>query len=262
MVVGGEDRTPASDARVGWVALAYGAALAAFIILPALFPSVYGPYRLLRWGDIVDLFTPLVVLPLAWWLFRVAAGERPRGWETALFVAFAGLWASGQGMHLAANAIGHSVEILQPFVDSATGIFKIALRDVATLTHDLDEVVSHYIWHIGVLGLAAMTMLRALRGRGRFQLGWRSWGALGIGAGLYGFTFFVAIVEAATTPMTVPGALVLLVGGGTIARGQPAARPVLTFFLVAFSLALVLCFAWAAMNGWQLKEFSQVGIIR
>jgi hypothetical protein len=247
-LVGGEDRTWASDARVGWVALAYGAAVAAFIMLPALAPSVYGPYRLLRWGDVIDLFTPLVVLPVAWWFFRVAAPDRPRGWETFLFVAFAALWASGQGMHLAANAIGHLVE------EGPTDLYR--------LTHDLDEVVSHYIWHIGVLGLAAMTMLRSLRGTGRFQLEWPSWGALGIGAGLYGFTFFVAIVEAATTPMTVPGALVLLVGGGAIARGQPAARPVLTFFLVAFSLALVLCFAWAAMNGWQLTEFSKAGLIK
>lgn len=247
---------------MGWAALTYGAALTAFIILPALFPSVYGPYRFLRWGDIIDLFTPLVVLPLAWWLFRVAAHERPHGWETVLFVAFAGLWASGQGMHLAANAIGHSVDVLASFRDYASGIFGMALNDVETLTHDLDEVVSHYIWHIGVLGLAAITMLRALRATGRFGIERWSWGVLGIGAGLYGFTFFISIIEAATTPMTVPGALVLFVGGVGVARTRIGSRPVLAFFLVAFALALILCFAWAAMNGWRLPEFSEVGLIK
>jgi hypothetical protein len=244
----GVGRTGASDARVGTVALAYGAVLAAFIILPALAPSVYPPYPLLRWGDVIDLFTPLVVLPLAWCVFRVAASDPPRGWETVLFVAFAALWASGQGMHLAGNAIGHLVE------EGPTDLYR--------LTHDLDEVVSHYIWHIGLIGLAGLTMLRALRGTHRFELSRWSWGALGVGAALYGFTFFVATVEAATTPMSVPAALLLLVGGGAIGRSRLASRPVLTFFLAAFVLALVLCFAWAAMNGWQLVEFSKAGLIK
>jgi hypothetical protein len=246
--VGGEDRTPASDARVGWAALTYGAALAAFIILPAMAPATYAPYPVLRWGDVIDLFTPLVVLPLAWWLFRVAAPDRPRGWETLLFVAFAGLWASGQGMHLAANAIGHLVEEGQ--------------TDLYRLTHDLDEVVSHYIWHIGVVGLAVVTILRALRGAGSAPLRRSSWIAVGVGGLIYGFTYFVSIVEAGTTPLTVPAALVLLVGGGALGGRRAASRPILAFFLLAFGLALLLCLVWAAMNGWQLKEFSEAGLIK
>jgi len=229
-------------------ALAFAVVLAIFILGPPFLPGTFGPYPQLRWGDVLDLATPIVVLPAAWLLFTDAGAERPSRIEALLFVALAAVWAEGQGMHLAANAIGH-------LVGDGTG-------DLQTLTHDLDEVLSHVIWHAALIGLSALIVWRALS-HPPTERHWsaRSLIALTLAPLLFGFTFFAMVVEGATAIIGLPGAAVVAAVGVLSSGRRIVDRPAVALFAIGYLVALALCVAWAALNGWQLVEFSDAGLI-
>jgi hypothetical protein len=217
-------------------------------------------------GDLVEAATPLAVIPLYWRLFREAgrggrggAGARGTsdagGADIALFIALAALWAQGSGMHVAANAIGHHARGL------AGGHLPAAI-------HFYDEVLSHWIWHVAVVGLSALLMWRDGRaaalaahapspddGAPRSPL------AAHIAAGvLHGFSFFVIVVEGGPAPLGVPFAAAAAVTGLARSRRAPASRPILAFFAVSYLVALVFFAAWGIRFG-GLPQFSEVGII-
>ena len=64
----------------------------------------------MKWADVYGLLTPVILLPLYWLLFVNCCGKTPGQRENLIFMALAGLWAMGQGMHLVANSIGHLLE--------------------------------------------------------------------------------------------------------------------------------------------------------
>jgi len=148
-------------------------------------------------------------------------------------------------MHLAANAIGHrSAEF------AGTG--------GAALVHFIDEQLSHYLWHAGIVGLSWLLLQRA----GRNSHTDRRGGAdLAVAAGIiYGATYFAAIVEAGTAPLGVPFAV--LVAGWVMVRGRRrlGRQPLVTFLFAAHAFALLSFLGWALY--WRgLPEFSAVGII-
>jgi hypothetical protein len=147
-------------------------------------------------------------------------------------------------MHLGANSIGHLV--------SETG------TDLADLTHFYDEVLSHYLWHAGIMGLSALAMWREWRVQG--VQGTVSLASLFPAAIIYCATFFIIVIEGATWPLGLPFAALVTVLGVTYARSSWMGRPLLSFFVGAHALALVLFLAWAIIQG-GLPEFSEVGII-
>ncbi len=53
-------------------------------------------------------------------------------------------------MHLAANSISHLMEEMKH-------------SDAYTLTHFYDEVLSHSLWHVGIVGLSALLLYRQWR---------------------------------------------------------------------------------------------------
>ena len=57
-------------------------------------------------------------------------------------------WVSGQGMHLAANSINNLIEAL-----ARTQVLDIKPTDIYNLTYSWMNT-SHFIWHIGIIGLA------------------------------------------------------------------------------------------------------------
>ena len=236
--------------RTAWAALAFSGALAVFLLGPAFLPATFGPYPELRWGDVLDFVTPVAVLPAAWWLLRSAGRGSPGNGATLLFIALAGLWASGQGMHLAANAIGHLVEP--------------GAGDGGALTHEFDEVISHYLWHAALLGLTAMVAWRALSDPLESEThapAPTSLALLLLAAALFGFTFFAIVVEGQTGPMALPGAAVIGAGVLLWAGRRLFQRPGAAYVAIGFVVALVLCLAWAGLHGWQLVEFSKAGLI-
>jgi len=113
-----------------------------FLILPAFLWNNCRIITLMSQGDALDILTPLVLLPLYWLLFWYASGEKVRLVGSLVFVLLAGLWAEGQGMHLSANSIGHLLNKID--------------GNAYILTVFYDEVLSHYLWHLGIFGLAAL----------------------------------------------------------------------------------------------------------
>jgi hypothetical protein len=223
----------------------FALAFAAFILGPALLPAPFRAYPFLRSGDVLDLFTPLVLIPLYWSLLRAGGAGVPGRAETAAFLVLAALWVEGQAMHLAANAIGHR---------SA----EFAGTPAAVLVHLIDERLSHYLWHAGIVGLSWVLLRRASRGPYQDRRGGAD---LAVGAGiLYGATYFAAIVEGGTAPLGVPFAA--LVVGWVVARGRRrlGRHPLVTFLFAAHAVAL-LCFLGWALYWRGLPEFSAVGII-
>jgi hypothetical protein len=130
--------------------------------------------------------------------------------------------------------------------------------DVYTLTHFYDEVLSHYLWHLGMVGLSALLLYR--QWQHPFvdkQTGLRLVVIAGV---IHGLNYFITIIEAATAPLGVPYAILVTVF--TLLRGRQELRrqPLLTFFFTAFVVATVLFVAWGIRWG-GLPEFSKVGII-
>lgn len=229
--------------RFARLILIFAIAYAVLLITPALFSRQFPPYPLIKWGDVTDLITPLVLVPIYWFLFRLDGDEMPALLEVIAFLVFSALWVEGQGMHLGANSIGHLMKQL-----NAT--------DAYALTEFYDEVLSHYLWHGGVIALSALLI-------------WRQWHhpfvessplrSVALAALIYGMTYFITTIEAGTALIGIPFAVIIAVIG-LLKRKDIARRPVAAFFIVAYIIAIILFAAWGIY--WRgLPQFSEVGII-
>jgi hypothetical protein len=131
-----------------------------------------------RWTDWLDLAVPwLVLVPAA--LTLRADGAAERTWW--IFGAGALAYASGHGIHLAANSVGNA-----------------HLSDTA---HLWDEVVGHTIWYAGV-ALVLLALARTMVGRPR--AGWvgyllavavgLTWASNALGGGTQALAAIVAVI--------------------------------------------------------------------
>lgn len=228
-----------------WLLLLFALAFAAFIVGPAFLGGQFVPYPLMKVGDVLDLLTPLVLLPLYWLLLQSGPG-RSTGLRAGVpFMLLSALWVEGQGLHLGANSIGHLLEGV-----SASAAF--------TLTYFYDEVLSHYLWHLGIMGLSALLVVHAWRQASgqRFSLGLA--GAAGV---IHGFTFFLIVVEGGTAPLGVPFAVLIALFGMLRGRERLKGQPLLAFFFIAYLVAALFFLGWFIYWGGRLPQFSQVGII-
>ena len=231
--------------RLPLLTLTFSIAFAVFFIAPAFLSKQFGPYPLIKIGDLFDIFTPLVLIPLYWLLFRNSTDKAPGATETVTFFVLAALWVEGQGMHLAANSIGHLLK-------GMTG------TDAYNLANFYDEVLSHYMWHVGVMGLSLLLVLR--QWRTPLTKGQTAKWLPGLAGVIYGFTFFIIIIEGATTPLGVPFAALFTLFGLIWGRTKLKQQPLLLFSVAAYLTAVLFFAGWAIY--WRgLPEFSQVGII-
>lgn len=231
--------------RLSRFTLIFSILFAVFIISPSLFNKQFGPYPLMKTGDVIDIFTPLILIPLYWVLFQVSPEKTLSPGESLVFLVLATLWVAGQGMHLTANSIGHLLKEMKG-------------NDVYTLTSFYDEVLSHYFWHFGLVGLSALLIYRQWQ---HPFVGKQTRLRLEILAGfIYGFTYFVAVIEAATVPLGVPFAVLVTTFALVWGRKKLREQPLLAFFFVAYLVATILFAGWAVYWG-GLPEFSAVGII-
>lgn len=232
--------------------LVFSILFAVFFLLLVFFRAPFPPYPLMSYQDVLDLLTPLVLIPIYWLLFRYAAsGESHRSQETA-FMFLAALWVLGQGMHLAANSINNLAEEL-----ARDGLLDITGTEIYTLTYFLDEHLSHTLWHIGILGLAALLIYREWRRPAGVRPIW--WATILAGL-IYGFTYFCIFLEGQTVllgfPFTIAVILLTLFWG----RTKLAQQPVISFFFVASLVAAVLFTGWGIYWG-GFPQFSEVGLI-
>jgi len=216
-----------------------------FFIGPPFLGQQFALFPLMKNGDVLDILTPLVLIPLYWLLFRSVEKES-RCWCGVLaFVVLAALWAEGQGMHLSANSIGHLVE-------------KMKGTEAYALTYFYDEILSHYIWHLGIVGLSALLIF----------LSWRSQVAekpallwLIILSGIiHGFSLFMIVIEGGTAPIGISFSVLATVFGLVWGRKKLRQQPLLLFFTVSYAIATVLFAGWGIYWG-GLPQFSELGII-
>lgn len=231
--------------RLSIVALIFSVAFLLFFTAPPFLNKQFGIYPLMEVGDVLDIFTPLILIPLYWLLFRLDADKAPGLKANLIFLLIVAFWVEGQGMHLAANSIDHLLKGMEG-------------SDICNLTYFYDEVLSHYLWHFGIFGLSALVIFR--QWRNPFAEGQVvSW--LPILAGvIHGFTLFIIVIEARTAPLGVTFAILVMLLGLIWGRKRFSQRPMLLFFFVACTVATVFFVGWGVY--WQgLPEFSEVGII-
>lgn len=224
--------------------LLFAVAFAFFILVPPFLGSPFPANPLMHWADVLDVLTPLVLIPLYWLLFT-DAGRVPRSLGLAVtFLVLGALWTLGHGMHLSANSVSNLL-----------GPGQTAVHD---LIHFYDEVLSHYLWHAAIIGLSVLLLL--IQPAPRPEDRRTSWGIVILSAILYGFTYFAAINEGGTVPLGLPAAgvilLILLVRG----RAYLRSNNLVAFFLLSYVVALALFAIWFGI--WKgFPEFSETGIL-
>lgn len=228
--------------------LAYAAALAAFLLVPPYLRASVGPPQAFTLQEAADLLTPVAVIPLAWLAFDLAGGLGRRG--LVAFLVVAAVWVEGQGIHLAANAVGDAFPH-----DGAAAFYQTVPGDLDLW---LDETLSHWMWHAAWVAISLLVLAAATRAdippMGRTS-------AMAAAAGLvHGATFFVVTVEGVTTLLGIPASILILAWSVLAGRRGLARRPVVTFFLVTTVVTLLGYVGWGALNHWTLPEFSKVGL--
>jgi hypothetical protein len=224
--------------------LLFAFAFALLILGPPLLGQPFPGYPLMDWADVLDIATPLVLMPLYWLLFT-DAGRVYRALPLALaFAVLAALWTEGQGMHLSANSIGN--------------LFGGGTTEVHTLIHFYDEVLSHYLWHLGIISLSIL-LLAVPYGDLAFVSA-PKWGIIIPSAVLYGFTYFAAIDEGRTVALGLPAAVLIVVWLLVRKRNDIRTQNLVAFFFLAYVIALLLFAVWFARWG-GFPEFSEVGLL-
>lgn len=231
--------------RLNRLMLTFSILFTVFLIGPAFLGGPFGPYPLMKWGDVFDLITPLVLLPLYWLIFATCCEKKPNQRENLLFIALAALWAMGHGLHLAANSIGHLL---------------VEGSDVYTLTYFYDEHLSHYLWHLGIVGLAILLMVKQWRHPFSEEQGaLRSEILAGI---IHGFTLFLIFIEAGTAPLGILFVLIITLVTLIWGRDKLKDQPLITFIFTSCTVALLFLAGWGGYwREWPLPQFSEKGLI-
>jgi hypothetical protein len=231
--------------RLSAIILLFAIAFAIFLIGPPLLSKPFDPHPVMTAADVFDIFTPLVLLPLYWLLYRKCQPEPATMSGIVLFFIFAAFWAQGQGMHLSANSIGHLLYGME-----ATDIYK--------LTYFYDEVLSHYLWHFGIIGLSALLIFRQRKNPFTEEPA-TLWPVILAGI-IHGFTFFLIVIEAGTAPLGVTFAVLVVLFGLIWGRKKMSQQPLTTFFFISYTVATLFFIGWGIY--WQgLPQFSEVAVI-
>lgn len=237
--------------RLSLLTLVFAIVFTFFFLLLIFFRKPFPLYPLISYQDVLDLLTPLVLVPLYWLLFKSSASESSRAEELA-FMVLAATWALGQGMHLAANSINNLIENL-----AKKELLDILGTDIYRLTYFIDEHLSHYIWHIGVIGLAVLLIVHEWRRPAGISTVWWITGLAGL---MYGFSSFCIFLEGQTVPLGFPFLVIITALIFVLGRKKLGLQPVLAFFFVSCLVARVLLGGWGLYWG-GFPQFSDVGLI-
>lgn len=238
--------------QLSFLTLIFAVLSLVFLLLLVFFRTSFPAYPLMSYQDAIDLLTPLVLILVYWLLFKYSSSEPASLTEEILFLLFAVFWVEGHGIHLAANSINNLIHAL-----AERGGIDLTGSDLHTLTYFLDENLSHYVWHIGIVGLAALLIYREWRSPSGEETIW--WATI-LGGLIYGFTYFVIFLEGQTVPLGLTFALLVVLFTLIWGRGKLASHPVLAFFFVSCLVALLLFAAWGLYWG-GFPQFSDVGLI-
>jgi len=231
--------------RLSALILVFAVAFTVFFIGPPFLGKSFGPYPLMKVADVFDILTPLVLLPLYWLLYRMSQ-NKPLGLSgMVVFFVFAAFWAAGQGMHLSANSISHLLKGMES-------------SDIYKLTNFYDEVLSHYLWHVGIVGLSGFLIIRQWQNTFNEERG-PLWPLILAGV-IHGFTFFLIVIEAGTAPLGVTFAVLAVLFGLIWGRKMIFQQPIITFFIISYAIAILFFIGWGVYYQ-GLPQFSELGLI-
>jgi hypothetical protein len=231
--------------RLSVLTLVFAVALAFFILVPAFLNQPFPPNPFLKIADVLDLFTPLVLIPIYYLLLYYVSSEKPNLNHTILFLVFAALWVLGQGMHLSANSIGHWLP-----ADNSNQAYQV--------TYFYDEVLSHYLWHLGVIALSAQLLYTSWKhpfdtSNARLIIEF-------LAAIIYGLTIFIIGIEGGTVPIMLPFSILAAAAGIILGWRKYQKMPLLTFFTIGYTLATLIFIGWRLYWG-GYPQFSYLGWI-
>ena len=227
--------------RKSLLTLVFAILFAIFFLLLIVFRIPFPPYPLINYQDVLDLLTPLVLIPFYWVMFRTTYHGEPSRRADIAFMILASLWVLGHGMHLAANAIDNLIEGLakQQVVD-------ITHTDIYTLAYFLDENLSHYLWHLGIIGLAGIIIFREWCYPAVEKM--THWVTILAGI-LSGITYFCIFDEGQTVPLGLPFTLLVSVWTLIWGRKNLAEQPIFAYFTITCMTAFVLLTGWGIYFG-------------
>ncbi len=238
--------------RLSILTLVFAILSLVFIVLLVFLRFKFPFYPLLSYQDALDVLTPLVLIPVYWLLFRYSARDTSSLAEDIAFMVLAALWVEGQSLHLSANSINNLIESL-----ARNQVIDIKATDIYHLTYFFDERLGHYLWHVGMLGLAAVLIYREWRQPAGLATTW--WATILAGI-VYGFSYFSIFLEGQTVVVGLPFAIIVVVLTLIRGRRKLAQQPVLAFFFVACLVAFLLFAGWGLY--WRgFPQFSDVGLI-
>lgn len=235
---------------------AYGFVYAFFHIMPAYLPTFFR--RPLTWGDALDFLTPFSVIPLAYLLYFMSKKvlissyymERTQGIIAKLLLAVGFLlYVDGHGLHLSSNSIARLVQNLK-----ASEVFRAVYL--------YDEIISHFIWHSGVI-LISLGLIFIAKNLPFESLSAANLVLVVTGALFYGFNYTVSGIEGQTVILTFPAACL----GFLVAlifylreRKKGLHNPFFLFFGIAYLLSMLL-FAYWGLTRSGFPQFSELGWI-
>jgi len=238
--------------RLSLITLVFAVLSLSFFLLLIFLRSPFIYYPLMSYQDVLDILTPLVLIPIYWLLFKYAANDESSPVEEIVFMVLAAIWVEGQGLHLSSNSINNLAEAL-----AKKQVIDITATSIYQLTYFYDEHLSHYMWHIGVVGFAALLIYREWRRPAGIPTTW--WATIVAGL-VYGISIFCIFLEGQTLvlglPFTITITLLTLIWG----RRKMAHQPILAFFFISCLVAVLLFGGWGLYWG-GLPQFSDVGLI-
>ena len=227
--------------RLSLLSLIFAFLSLTFFLLLVFLRIPFVSYPLMSWQDALDVLTPLVLIPLYWLMYRGVSRGRNNLTSEIVFMVMSAFWVMGQGMHLSANSIDNLIGYL-----ARDEIIDVHPTDLYTLTYFYDEYLSHYLWHIGVVGLAALLIYESWRGSVEERTNW----GLVIPAGLiYGFTCFCFFLEGNTLILGLPFVTIVMLLNLIFGRSKLAQQPILSFFFVTSLFTFLLFAAWGLYWG-------------
>lgn len=229
------------------------AVLSAVLFLGLIFfRTPFALYPLMSWQDALDILTVLIILPIYWVLYKSSSAKEAGLAEEIIFLVFSALWIFGHGMHLSANSVNNLSESLQK-----KQILDILNTDIYTLTYFYDEILSHFLRDLGLVGFVSMMIFHEWKHPAGITTVW--WPTISGGI-IYGITFFLVYLEGNTVAIAFPFALAVTLFALISGRKRLSHQPLLAFFFVAFLIAAIFFLGWGIyFRGWPPP--SELGLI-
>lgn len=242
--------------NISFLLMIYGFLFACFMVLPAFLNGYL--WEPVSFGDGFDLFTPFVIIPVVYILFKKLnvkeeGFDRPHKTidKTKNFLLLSGIifFIDGHGIHFSANSI-------------ARYLFHWEETEVYRAAYVYDEIIGHFFWDLGVFVISLAMIAGAISKEEKPAQGNKNIYAL-IGAPFYGFTFAVNGIEGQTVIFTFPAALLGAVLSFYLLFRKKELRSknsVYLFFAVGYTISLILFLVWWI---WQkgFPQFSELGWI-